>query len=106
MASLVGHHAADRAPEDTRRSTVVLRTTGLVGVHALVKVVLPEHVVAAESTRDVELLSADTDNTLALKEFLGNNGSKATIDVTLAVNNNKLHCKKSMWNEKNQENKA
>ena len=87
---LVGHHATDGAPEDLGGGTEVIRTTAGVGVHALAQVVSPEHLVAEEGTRDVDLLSADAHDLVAVEELLGEHTGQATEKVALAINNDDL----------------
>lgn len=86
----MGEHTTDSAPEDTGRSLVVEGTLAGVGIHTLAEEVSPKHLVAEKRTRDVKLLSADTNDTLAVKKLLSNKSSKTTDEVALTINDNNL----------------
>ena len=45
-------------------------------------------------TGDVDLLAADADDVLTSQKLLGDDGSESTEQVTLAVNDNALNCRK------------
>jgi hypothetical protein len=44
------------------------------------------HLVTEEAARDVDFLTANDDNLLAIQNLLGYNGGQPTEEVTLAVN--------------------
>lgn len=50
----------------------------------------PLTLVTEEGTRDVQLLAADDNDTLASESLLGNNGGKATQKMALTVDDNHL----------------
>jgi len=68
----------------------MLEATAGVSVNALILLLLPLELSTEEGLRDVDLLAADNNDTLAAEELSGNNGSKATTEVATPVNDNLL----------------
>jgi hypothetical protein len=80
-----GEHTADDAAEDGRGAAEVEGTLLGVGQVALAEEVSVLNLVADFLTGDVELVGADDGDSLAEEELLGNDGSSATHDVVLEV---------------------
>lgn len=87
---LVGDHTTDDTVEHAGGSAEMDGTVAGPDETALVEIVLVPDLVAEEGTRDVDLLAADDDDTLAVEDLLGDGGGQATHKVTLTVNDNDL----------------
>lgn len=88
--SLVGKHTTDDAEEDARGSTEMERTVGGVNDGTLTEELVVLHLGTEEGSRDVHLLSTNNDDTLTVKDLLGDDGSKTAEQVTLTINNDNL----------------
>mmetsp|Transcript_173191 Transcript_173191/g.421274 ORF Transcript_173191/g.421274 Transcript_173191/m.421274 type:complete len:216 (+) Transcript_173191:80-727(+) len=88
--SLVRNHAADGAPEDLGGRAEVEWSLPGVGVHLLALEVRILQLVAVERTGDVDVLSADARDMLAVQQLLCERGCKPTQQVAAAVNDNLL----------------
>jgi len=65
-------------------------STAVVGLNTLAQEGHVLELVADEGARDLDLLSADHNNLLALEELLGHNGGQASEQMALAVNDHGL----------------
>jgi len=89
-SGLVGDHATNDTPQDTRGSTEVDHAAVGVGVHATAEESLELELVAEQRARDVDLLSANQNDLLAVQELLGDIRSQAAHHVALAIDNDDL----------------
>jgi len=87
---LVGDDASDVLPEHAGGSKSVLESTSRVSVDSLALTLLPDELVAEDGSRSEDLFATDNDNSLTTEELSGNNGCKATAEVTTTVNDNLL----------------
>lgn len=88
--SLVGEHSTDGAPQDLGGGAEVEGASARVGVLTLVKEIVVLDTVADERSGNRDALSTDTDDLLTVQGLLGQDGSKATQNVVLAVNDDTL----------------
>ena len=86
-SSLMGDHTAEGTVEDAGGGAEMEGTVGGLDKGALLQVFMVADLVAEERARDVHLLAADDNDTLAVQDQLGDGGSQTTKQVTLAVNN-------------------
>jgi len=88
--SLLVDHTTDGAPHHTGGAAEVEGTTTGVGVHALVAELGVLGLVTDKTSRDTHELRSDEDDLLTGKEFLGDDGRKATKEVVTAINEDGL----------------
>lgn len=87
-SGLVRNHTSHSLVENSRRSSEVEWTLGLVVSGTLSQVVVVLQLVSEKFTTDVQGLGSDNDDFLAVQNLLGNDGSQATQQVALTVDNN------------------
>ncbi|EDK39520.2 conserved hypothetical protein [Meyerozyma guilliermondii ATCC 6260] len=87
-SGLVRNHTSHSLVENSRRSSEVEWTLGLVVSGTLSQVVVVLQLVSEKFTTDVQGLGSDNDDFLAVQNSLGNDGSQATQQVALTVDNN------------------
>lgn len=87
---LLVNHTTDSPPNHTGRGLEVERTTGGVGVHALLTELSILGLVTDKRSRDNHILATDKNNLLSSQKFLGDDGTKTTVEVVAAVNDDGL----------------
>jgi len=93
---LVRKHAADRAVKDAARRSMMEGPSLGVDQATLAKVIHVLQLVAVEASGDVDTFASDHDDSLALKEGLGDDGGKTTQQMASPVDHQRLrrktHC--------------
>lgn len=87
---LLVNHTTDSPPDNTGRGLEVKRTTGRVGVHALVAELSVLGLVTNKRAGDDHILATDKNNLLSSQKFLGDDGTQTTEEVVAAVNDDGL----------------
>jgi hypothetical protein len=90
LRGLVGEHSTDHLPEHAGGSLPVLESTAGVGVDAVVHISLAIELVAEQRARNVDGLSADNNDALAVQKLLSENAGEAAHKVGATVDNNLL----------------
>ena len=83
--ALVGEHAADGAPDHTRRRAQVLGTTAGICDHGLAKKLRKNGLVADELAADHCFIAANQNDALSGQKLLCNGGSQPTHDVAAGI---------------------
>jgi len=100
---LVGQHAADGLVEDAARGSVMERPSLGVDQATLAEVVHVLQLVAVEASGNVDTFASDHDDSLALKEGLGDDGGKTTQQMASPVDHQRLrrktHCSHNWQNK-------
>jgi len=93
---LVRKHAADRAVKDAARRSMMEGSSLGVDQAALAKVIHVLQLVTVEASGDVDPFASHDDDSLPLKERLGDDGSQSSQQVTPSVDHQRLrgktHC--------------
>jgi len=86
----VVHHASDALPEDSSGGSVMgVASSGVVS-HLLSELLLHFELISVQRARDVDLLSSNNDDSLAVDKLLSNDRSESTEQVTLTINDDFL----------------
>ena len=86
----MGDHAADGAPEDAGRGTIMEGALRRVGIGPLAQELHVAGVVTRQAARDHELLASHHDHLLARKQLLGHNRGQPAEQVPTAVDDHLL----------------